>query len=56
MANMSYCRFQNTVSDLRDCYDHMDDKIEDDSAESKARRRMIRIACDIADDYGHEVE
>ena len=56
MANMSYCRFQNTASDLRDCYDHMDDEIEDDSAESKARRRMIRIACDIADDYGHEVE
>ena len=25
MSNMSYCRFQNTVQDLQDCYDNIDD-------------------------------
>lgn len=23
MSNMGYCRFQNTLSDLQDCYDNM---------------------------------
>ena len=23
MSNMSYCRFQNTLQDLRDCYEEM---------------------------------
>lgn len=25
MSNMSYCRFQNTLGDLGDCYENMDD-------------------------------
>lgn len=25
MSNMSYCRFQNTLSDLKDCYYSMED-------------------------------
>lgn len=27
MANMSYCRFQNILPDLRDCLDHIDDDL-----------------------------
>ena len=27
MANMSYCRFNNTLSDLRDCEDHLNDTL-----------------------------
>jgi len=23
MGNMSYCRFQNTLSDLKDCFDNL---------------------------------
>lgn len=47
MGNMSYCRFQNTVSDLEDCYEHMDD--EDLSPEEeRARTRLIEICRDIA--------
>jgi hypothetical protein len=26
MSNMSYCRFENTLHDLRDCQDHFGDK------------------------------
>ncbi len=25
MGNMSYCRFENTYGDLRDCYDALQD-------------------------------
>ena len=28
MANMGYCRFENTLSDLRDCLNHLDDEVE----------------------------
>ncbi len=42
MGNMGYCRFQNTVSDLRDCLDNLfDDEIEED--EQKARKNLIKI-------------
>ena len=50
MANMSYCRFQNTVADLSDCYDHMEDELSDD--EEKARQRLIKLCTQILWDYG----
>ena len=50
MANMSYCRFQNTLQDLRECYEHMDDS--DLSDEEKAARKRLAKLCDqIASDY-----
>ncbi len=54
MANMSYCRFRNTVGDLRDCADNMDD---DDlsTEEQRARHRLIKLYVQIADDYRDEV-
>ena len=51
MGNMSYCRFENTVSDLQDCYDAMDERDLSES-ETKARRRLIDLCVDIARDYG----
>ena len=57
MGNMSYCRFENTSQDLQDCYDHMDESMEDKTEyETKARKRLINICCDIALDYSHEVD
>jgi len=47
MANMSYCRFQNTLKDLKDCYEH----IEDDNLsapESLAQNRLITLCRQIA--------
>ena len=54
MSNMSYCRFTNTLADLRDCWEHMD---EDglSEAEQKARRKLIRLCDTIAEDYADEV-
>lgn len=55
MANMSYCRFRNTLQDLRDCYEHMDD--EDISSEEKAARtRLLKLCDQIASDYVFEGE
>ena len=50
MANMSYCRFQNTVSDLQDCFDNWDEKCSE--SEEKAKKRMLKICVDIACDIG----
>jgi hypothetical protein len=53
MGNMSYCRFTNTLEDLRDCYDHMNDNDDDLSEdEKKARQRLIKLCKDIAIDAG----
>jgi len=53
MSNMAYCRFSNTLSDLRDCYEHMD---EDPSSteEKRAKERLIKLCEEIAMDYGEQ--
>lgn len=55
MSNMSYCRFENTVADLDDCYESMsmgDNDLSD--TEVKAKKRLIDMCIDIACDHGHE--
>ena len=54
MANMSYCRFQNTYYDLRDCYENMDDELSED--ETKYRKRLLELCKRIVDNYGDEDE
>ena len=48
MANMSYCRFRNTLGDLRDCYDNLDDN-DLSEEEAKARRRLVKVCQSIVD-------
>lgn len=50
MANMSYCRFQNTLQDLRDCRDNMDDDDLSD-AEKSARYWLLKMCDEIVADY-----
>lgn len=51
--NMSYCRFQNTLIDLRDCYYNLDD--EDLSEEEQnAREQLIELCKDIVEEYGED--
>jgi len=50
MANMSYCRFQNTLNDLKDCYYNMDSNSLS-KEEFEARKRMIELCRDIVDEY-----
>jgi len=46
--NMSYCRFQNTLQDLEDCAEHINDNLTGD--EYHARRRLIELCREILDE------
>ena len=48
--NMSYCRFENTVYDLRDCYNNMDSN-DLSKSEFYARRHLIELCMSIACEY-----
>lgn len=52
---MSYCAFQNTVATCKIAIAAID---EDDLSEKeqKARKRLIQLCADIADDCRHEIE
>ena len=54
MPNMSYCRFENTARDLQDCRFNMDEELE--GTELSARKRLIRLCKEIAENYGDEDE
>lgn len=50
MANMEYCRFENTYRDLRDCFDNFDDKNLDED-EKDARRGLLLLCQSIVSQY-----
>ena len=58
MSNMSYCRFRNTLADLKDCYDnwdsldYRDEGVPPSSEELTARTKVKELCQDIVDDYG----
>ena len=56
MANMSYCRFQNTLGDLEDCFENIDDIQNMSDEEKEAREQLIDICCDIAIENGWVVD
>jgi hypothetical protein len=52
MANMAYARFRNTLADLRDCEEHMEDDDEElGEEEALARRKLIELCAKIAAEY-----
>jgi len=48
MSNASYCRFRNTLEDLRDCYDNWEVHNEE---EKKAQKRLLELCHKIIEDY-----
>jgi hypothetical protein len=50
MSNMGYCRFENTLPDLLDCEDHMEDNLR--SIEFQARKKLIKACVRIAEQWG----
>ncbi len=55
MANMGYCRFHNTLQDLRDCEEHLwDDDLSEE--EAKESRRLVKLCKRIAADFEEEDE
>jgi hypothetical protein len=51
MSNMSYCRFRNTLNDLRDCSDHFDDNDDLLEEERAARTKLVDLCSKIAEDH-----
>lgn len=60
MANMSYCRFHNTLSDLNDCESALDSFINNDentisSEEERSKaKKLIELCVYIAENYTAE--
>ena len=60
MANMSYCRFHNTLSDLNDCESALDSFINNDentisSREERSKaKKLIELCVYIAENYTAE--
>lgn len=48
MPNMSYCRFRDTLNDLRDCEEHIPSSLSD-REEHEARRRLVEICRNIVE-------
>ena len=63
MSNMSYCRFRNTLHDLRDCEDHFlvalvssrtGQQSENDLDEDRARTQLLKVAMNIVSLYAEQ--
>jgi hypothetical protein len=52
MGNMSYCRFQNTLGDLRDCEDALYNEEELSEEEETAKKDLIALCMNIAETFG----
>ena len=48
--NMSYCRFQNTLKDLRDCHDNINEEVSSDE-EEYARKKLVELCQVIVDEF-----
>lgn len=53
---MSYCRFRNTLYDLRDCLNHIDDGDDLSETEMEKRRELIALCKKIADEFQDDVK
>jgi hypothetical protein len=51
VGNMSYCRFENTLEDLRDCYEAWNDNKDLSQSEARAKKYMLEVCRDIVNDY-----
>ena len=55
MANMSYCRFHNTLSDLYDCVNALEDFLDNDenvissNEERRKAKKLIEVCHDVAE-------
>lgn len=58
MPNMSYCQFENTYQDLKDCADALDEceSLSDFSESEKKYAKKILALCARLADYTEEFE
>jgi hypothetical protein len=58
MANMSYCRFENTYRDLKDCFNDMYNTDFDELSETEQnyRNKIVEMCKEIAEQFEVEEE
>jgi len=56
MGNMSYCRFENTLADLYDCDENMDNTEEMSRMEWNARQELVKLCRSIAESCDYVLE
>ena len=58
MANMSYCRFENTYHDLIDCFDNIWEEAENERDERHRKNliRFLKARLDEIEELGEELE
>jgi hypothetical protein len=61
MANMSYCRFENTYHDLRDCYNALTngegkDKNMNKEYEQPSKKALIKLCQTIVEEFSNGEE
>ncbi len=65
MSNMSYCRFENTLSDLKDCFDALEDAgsaseyIESQMPsweEAISIKSLLRLCQEMVDEFEQDVD
>jgi len=57
MANMTYCRFENTYLDLKDCYKAMRNETEDLSQTEKLYfENLLELCKKIVNEFAEDVE
>lgn len=56
MSNMSYCRFQNTLSDLADCAEAVETREELSREESRARRYLFELMATMMEEIGVTID
>ena len=55
MGNMSYCRFRNTLPDLRACLEAIQNGEEFSAEELKAKKTLVSVCKGILEEEGFEV-
>ena len=51
MGNMSYCRFENTLHDLEDCWENFEDpQGELSESEERCRKKLVKLCREIAEE------
>lgn len=51
MPNMSYCRWENTYLDLRDCFDALEENVS--QTEEHYQKKLIELARKLIQEYDH---
>lgn len=54
MGNMHYARFRNTLGDLRECYNSMQEEEDLEAEEEAAKKEIIELCATIVERFGKE--